>query len=76
MIGAEVEGFAAGARDVAQWQQNFRRGKILAGSPEQPRAAAEGCDETFSERGLSGTGFRGDGHDPPAACAGGFERVV
>jgi len=70
VVGAKIEGFAARPRNITQRQQHLGRGEIFTGSPEHPRAAGQIRDEALGKRGLSGTGFRGDGHDPTPALAG------
>jgi hypothetical protein len=69
MIGLKIKGLAAGTGDVAQRQQHFGRGQVLAGAPIQPCAVGTACDKLLDQRRLSGSGLRGNGDDASFARA-------
>ena len=69
MIGLKIKCLAAGAGDVAQRQQHFGRGQVLAGAPIQPRAVGTAGDKLLNQRRLTSPGLSGDGYDPSSARA-------
>ena len=69
MIGLKIKGLTAGAGDVAQRQQHFGRGQVLAGAPIEPSAARKAGDELLDQRRLAGSGLGGNGDDPSLARA-------
>jgi hypothetical protein len=75
VIRAGIERVAAGARNVAQWQQRFGRGEIFACTPVYARQRAARSDKPINQGGLSAAGFSGDGDYPPAAIASHRKRL-
>lgn len=69
MVRTEVEGFAAGAGDVPQRQQNFGGRQVFARAPIDSRSLRMTRDESFSQDGLAGARLGRDGNNPPPTFA-------
>jgi hypothetical protein len=70
VIRTQIEGFAAGAGNIAQRQQYFRSGQVFAGAPMYARTRGMLGDKSLHDGRLAGAGLGGDRNNPPPAFAG------